>query len=518
MSLPVVRCRWPGAIPVAAFVTGFASIAAEISASRLIAPYFGSSTFIWASLIGVTLLFLSIGYWLGGRVADEHPDARLLYLLIGAAAIAMALIVPISRPILRASLDAFDQRNAGAFLGSLVATLLLFAPVMLALGMVAPLAIRLRIGSVADAGKAAGSLYALSTAGSILGSFLPVIVLLPLLGTRWTFAILAIVMAVMSITGLLLERQKVRAMAAAAVFICALIAMGIGSRGVLKPPYEGTLIAELESDNNYIQVLQSGDATLLALNDGHAIHSIYNPNQLETGGPWDYFTLGPILTGTGQPQRALIVGLAGGTAARQLKAAYPEIQIDGVEVDQTIVDVARKYFALTPDVATVHVEDGRYFLETTDQTYDIIALDAYRQPYVPFHLATTEFFQLVAKHLNPGGVVIINAGRTQTDYRLVDALSATAATVFPTTAVIDVERYDNSMIFATMESVSLESFKVRLQASEPLPFVGDVAKWAVDDGKIRGPSTSGTILTDDKAPVEWIIDKIILDEAVREEP
>ena len=164
-----VRCRAPRLIPIAAFVTGFASIATEISASRLIAPYFGSSTFIWANLIGVTLLFLSLGYWLGGRFIDARPDARWLYGLIALAAVSLALVIPISRPILRASLDAFDDRNAGAFLGSLAATLLLFAPSLLALGMVAPAAIRLRMSSVEDAGKAAGSLYAISTAGSILG-------------------------------------------------------------------------------------------------------------------------------------------------------------------------------------------------------------------------------------------------------------------------------------------------------------------------------------------------------------
>ena len=151
-----VRCRAPRLIPVAAFITGFGSIATEISASRLIAPYFGSSTFIWANLIGVTLLFLSVGYWLGGRVADAHPDARWLYALIGVAAITLLLIIPISRPILRVSLDAFDDRDAGAFLGSLAATLLLFAPTLLALGMVAPAAIRMRVSSVHNAGKAAG--------------------------------------------------------------------------------------------------------------------------------------------------------------------------------------------------------------------------------------------------------------------------------------------------------------------------------------------------------------------------
>jgi predicted membrane-bound spermidine synthase len=512
-----VRCRAPRLIPIAAFVTGFASIATEISASRLIAPYFGSSTFIWANLIGVTLLFLSLGYWLGGRLIDSRPDARLLYGLIAVAAVCLALVIPISRPILRASLDAFDDRNAGAFLGSLAATLLLFAPSLLALGMVAPAAIRLRMSSVEDAGKAAGSLYAISTAGSILGSFVPVIILLPEIGTRATFATIATVMIIMSIIGFAAEGKPAIALATAGIFALAISALIIGSHGNLKPPYRGQLVAELESDNNYIQVLQDGDETLLALNDGHAVHSIYNPNQLETGGPWDYFALGPILTGDTAPGRALIVGLAGGTAARQLHAAYPGITVDGIEIDQTIVDVGRKYFGLTDDIANVRVADGRYALETTDTTYDLVCLDAYRQPYVPFHLATVEYFQLVAKHLNPGGVVVVNAGRTDTDFRLVDALSATLAKAFPTVLAVDVDRYDNSMIYATNDSVTPDQFAQRLRETAGIPLVETVAGWALEHGNIRRASTNGTVFTDDKAPVEWIIDQIIIDEAVREE-
>jgi predicted membrane-bound spermidine synthase len=515
---PYVRCRVPRLIPVAAFVTGFASIATEISASRLIAPYFGSSTFIWANLIGVTLLFLSLGYWFGGRLVDARPDARWLYSLIGFAAISLALIIPLSRPILRASLDAFDERDAGAFLGSLAATLLLFAPTLLALGMVAPAAIRLRMNSVEDAGRAAGSLYAISTAGSILGSFVPVIILLPEIGTRATFAVIACTLLFMSIIGLAAEGRRTVAVAIAGLFLVSLGALALGSQGYLKPAYRGELIEELESENNYIQVLQDGDETLLALNDGHAIHSIYNPDRLETGGPWDYFTIGPVLTGSSTPDRALIVGLAGGTAARQLHASYPGITVDGIEIDRTIIEAGRKYFGLTDDVVNVTIADGRYALEISDRRYDLVCLDAYRQPYVPFHLATVEYFQLVSRHLVPGGVVMVNAGRTDQDFRLVDALSATLSRVFETVLVVDVDRYDNSMILASHEPVSIDQLRSRLQETAGIPLVETVAIWALEHGNIRNASSSGIVFTDDRAPVEWIIDQIIIDEAVREDP
>ncbi len=195
------------------------------------------------------------------------------------------------------------------------------------------------------------------------------------------------------------------------------------SAGEIKPPYRGELVEEAESDYNYIQILFEDGRYLLALNDGHAIHSIYDPESVLTGGPWDYFLLAPAMAGIA-PERALIVGLAGGTSAHSLLATYPELTIDGVEIDPKVLELAEKYFALDDPRLTTYAEDGRYFLETSDETFDLVALDAYRQPYIPFHLATQEFFELVAdpsersgrgggergpdcNRLSPGGRTII---------------------------------------------------------------------------------------------------------------
>jgi predicted membrane-bound spermidine synthase len=501
-----------------AFVGGFASIGLELTASRLIAPYFGSSTFIWANLIGVTLAFLSLGYYLGGKLADRRPDASLLYLLVGLAGVATALIPVVSRSVLRNSLAAFDERDAGAFLGSLTATLLLFAPAITLLGMVAPFAIRLRLVSLDEAGRAAGNLYALSTLGSILGSFVPVLLLIPAMGTRLTLLLLAALLVVMSIAGLIIESAGRRAVPLAAAAAVALLLSTVGLAGNIKPPYRGELLAEVESDNNYLQVVQDGDDRLLIMNEGQAIHSIYNPDRLETGGPWDYFLLGPYLAGTRPPESALIVGLAGGTTARQLHAAFPGIDVDGVEVDPAVAEVARDYFGLTEEIADVTVGDGRYVLRTSNARYDLVCLDAYRQPYVPFHLATREFFGEVRAHLQPGGVVAINAGRTDRDFRLVDALSATMRAVFATVVVVDVQEYDNSLIFATDAPTSLDAFRARLEQLEPRPIVTTTAATAHTSGNIRLATAIEPVLTDDHAPVEWIIDQIIVDEALREDP
>jgi spermidine synthase len=239
---------------------------------------------------------------------------------------------------------------------------------------------------------------------------------------------------------------------------------------------------------------------------------------LETGGPWDYFALGPVLAGDATPGRALIVGLAGGTAARQLHATYPNIQVDGIEIDRTIIEAGRKYFGLTDDVANVTIADGRYALETSDEQYDLVCLDAYRQPYVPFHLATVEYFRLVSEHLTADGVVVVNAGRTDQDFRLVDALSTTLGRVFETVLVVDVSRYDNSMIYASHADISVVDFRNRMLEANGSPLIRVVSGWALDHGNIRTAATTGTVFTDDRAPVEWIIDQIIIDEAVREDP
>ena len=507
-----------GLVPLVAFVGGFSSIGLELTGSRLIAPYFGSSTFVWANLIGVTLAFLSLGYWLGGKLADRRPDASVLFGLIGAAAVATALIPAVSRPILRLSLSAFDERDAGALLGSLFGTLLLFAPAIILLGMVAPFAIRLRLSSVEEAGRAAGGLYALSTLGSILGSFVPVLVLIPAIGTRRTVLSIAGLLAIMSIVGLLSYGRGRLGLLLLIGTALSMVTTEVLAEGSIKPAYRGELLVEVESDNNYLQVVQDGDERLLIMNEGQAIHSIYNPNQLETGGPWDYFLLGPYLTGNDPPSSALIVGIAGGTTARQLHAAFPGITVDGIEVDPAVADIAEEYFGLTDEIANVTVGDGRYVLQTSDELYDLIALDAYRQPYVPFQLATREYLREVKEHLNPNGVVAVNAGRTDDDYRLVDALSATMRAEFSTVVVVDVERFDNSLIFATNAPATLDGFVQRLQTVGELPVVTPTAELALRSGNIRLATATEPVLTDDHAPVEWIIDQIIVDEALREDP
>ncbi len=500
------------------FLGGFTSIGIELAASRLIAPYFGGSTFIWANLIGVTLAFLSLGYYLGGRLADRFPDARILYLCTAAAACFAGLVPIMSRPILGASLRAFDRFDVGAFYGSLLGVLLLFAVPLTLLGFVTPYAIRLRLEDVTAAGNTAGGIYALSTVGSIAGSFLPVIVFIPLFGTARTFLLLGLALLVPSLLALTLLGARRAALLSAAFAAVLITGTTVAGGGPIKPAERGRLVYETESDGNYIQVLEEDGRYLLALNEGRAIHSIYDRNELLTRGPWDYFMIGPLFNDDAGPdttRNALLIGLAGGTVARQLTAAYGPIPIDGVEIDPEIARVGREYFGLDdPDMANVNVivEDGRYFLRTTDRTYDLIGVDAYRQPYIPFQLTSREFFQEVRDHLTPEGVAVINVGRTATDYRLVDAIASTMTAVYPNVYVIDVERYSNSIVVGTNAPTDRSAF-ARNVATLPDGVLRTVGERAVATGNVREAASRGRVFTDDHAPVELVVDQIILDVA-----
>lgn len=513
---PAARSQPAPLLRTLVFVGGFVSIGVELTASRLLAPYFGSSTFIWASLIGLTLAFLSLGYFLGGRVADRRPEPAVLYALAAVAAVAIGAIPFVARPLLNGSLQAFRALDAGAFYGSLIGTLLLLAPPVTLLGFISPFSVRLMLPDVSSAGQTTGSLYALSTVGSIAGSFVPVLVLIPAMGTAATFTVLCLALLAPSLAGLATTRSWPMVMATALAAL-AVPVLAVAAPSGVRPPDHGTLIHERESAYNYIQVVDEDGRRSLVLNDGHAVHSIYDPDQLLTGGPWDYFMVAPLLAASDHvpaPGSALLIGLAGGTVARQLTAAYGPIPIEGVEIDPEIVAVGQEYFALDElDNVNVVVADGRYALKTTDTSFDLIGVDAYRQPYIPFQLTSREFFQEVADHLTPNGVAVVNAGRTMTDYRLVDALAGTMRDVFPHVVAIDVASFTNTILVGSNVPLSADALASNLEWLPAGSPVREVAGWSLASGDLRDIAPGGFVFTDDRAPVEQVIDQMIFDAA-----
>ena len=509
---PVPRVPGPAALwrkrlllPLA-FTGGLASLGIEFAAARLLAPFFGQSLFIWGTLIGLILIYLTIGYYAGGRLADRRPDARLLFQLTGGAALLTAAIPLVSRPILSVAQSGFAQVSVGLVLGSLISVIVLFAAPVILLGMVSPFVIRLRIRQLETAGNAAGAVYALSTLGSIVGTFLPVFWLIPTYGTRPTIFVLAFLLGAISTAGLY-EPGRRRLYLLIPVVI---VAMALLSGGAIRGAAYGVRVYETESAYNYIQVVRSGTETQLLLDEGTAVHSIYDPTSLYTHGYWDDALLAPYFGSGRPPSRVALVGLAGGTVARQFTAIDGPIPIDGVEIDPKIVDVGRRYFAMTEPNLNVVVADGRYWMATQAGHYDVILVDAYRQPYIPFYLTTREFFESAKAHLAPGGVLAINVGRTPTDNRLVDALSGTLNAVFPNVFVIDSNgRFTNSVIYATSSLVTVDQFIARASA-ETNPKLQPIAAEALQTGGVRRVGPNGIVFTDDLAPVERLIDDIIL--------
>ena len=486
-----------GRLTALVFVAGIGSLATEIAASRLLAPYFGNSTIVWANVIGLVLASLSLGYWLGGRLADRHPSPRLLGWLVAAAAVMVAATPFLARPFLDLTVEGLDEVSTGAAIGSFFGVLILFAPPVTLLGMVAPFAIRLGLERVESAGAVAGRLYAVSTVGSLLGTFLSALVLIPLIGTQRTLLVSAALLALAG-AGLLGVRWL-----ALGVALGALLAI---PPGAVKAA-DGVLLED-ESLYQFVQVTERDGARRLYLDEGVAVHSIWRPGHVLTGGVWDTFLgLPPLL---GRPlERVAILGNAGGTTARAMGVYYPDAEIDGVELDPAVTKAGRRFFGLDDNPRLdVHTADARPFLRRSDGGYDLIVVDAYRPPYVPFYLATREFFELVRERLAPGGMVALNVASVPGDTRLARGIATTLAAELPAVWTWQALRF-NQIVVGLDRPLPEDELRRRLRAVS-----GDLAPLTRLAARDFQPArVSGDPWTDDHAPVEWITDRMIVEYA-----
>ena len=482
------------------FGAGIGSLATEIAASRLLAPYFGSSTIVWANLIGLVLASLAIGYWLGGWIADRRPEPRLLGTIVVLSGVYLAAVTFVSRPLLDFTIEGLDETSAGAVIGSFFAVLLLFAPTVILLGTVSPFAIRLAIHDVTSAGETAGRFYALSTVGSLVGTFATALVLIPLIGTQRTLLLTA---AVLAATGsILLGRRSLAVAVALAVLL-------VIPPGALKA--SPGLVDEETSLYQYVQVVEKPDGRRqLFLNEGVAVHSLWYPNSVLTGGIWDTFlALPPLLD---RPlQRVAILGNAAGTTARALAVYYPGVRIDGVELDPAVSDAGREWFGMGEIAGlTVHDADARPFLRRTDDRYDLIVVDAYHQPYVPFYLATREFFELARDRLRPGGIVALNVAAVPDDRRLVRAIAGTLAAAVPQVVEWPALRF-NTVVIGFDRVTPVEELRRRLESgpADLAPLRELLARG------MRPAEPFDDPWTDDRAPVEWVTDRMIVEFAAQ---
>lgn len=482
------------------FLAGAASLATEMGASRLIAPYFGSSNVVWANVIGLMLAFLALGYWLGGRVADSRPEPKLLAQILLASALLLAATPFAARPLLRLALHGTDVLSIGIVLGSFGGVLVLFVLPVTLMGAVSPFAIRLAISDIAEAGRVAGRLYALSTVGSILGTFVAALVAIPLIGTQRTLlgaaALLALAAAPLAPKG------------AVVVSLLVAAAVALPPGGIKR---SSGVIWEGESQYAYLRVVQNSDGSrALQENEGIADQSLWYPHSVLTGGYWDQFQLLPRLLA--RPAKSvLVLGNAGGTVSRALNHFYPLAHVDGIELDPLVTSVGRRFFGLrlTPSMRTI-TADARVFLETTRRRYDLIVVDAYRQPYIPFQLATEEFFRLVSDHLTPRGLVALNVAAVPRDHRLGEEVGATLASVFPQVWRWTALRFSD-VLFAFRGRRSRSDLVRRAQLVPPplRPLV------PLFRSELTQVIPHGAAWTDDRAPVEWVTDRMLVEQIAR---
>ncbi|MFL5834115.1 MAG: spermidine synthase [Solirubrobacterales bacterium] len=482
------------------FVVGASSLGVEIAAARLLAPYFGASTVVWANTIGVVLVALSVGYWFGGRYADRHPHLRGLCLLVLAAAVLIAIVPFAARPFLGFSVDAFDTVSVGGFAGSLFGVLVLVAVPVTLLGAAAPWAARLAVGEVGNSGEVVGRLYAISTGGSLLGTMLSALLLIPLLGTQRTFLVFALALALVAMAGVGARAVLVP------IFLLGVLALPVGT---IKGDADGRVLYEAETTHQYARVIERDSGTrVLELNEGQAVHSLYRPGSYLTGDYWDGHLVLHAAAGREAPERIAILGNAGGTVARSFGHFFPATAVDAVEIDPELTELGRRYLDLRNPRMRVFAEDARPWLERSDGGYDAIMVDAYRQPYIPFYLATAEFFELARDRLSPGGIAIVNVGHPEGARELERVLGRTMAAAFPRVLRYPIEE-TNTLLVAGEGAFSATRLRANLSGLPP-PLRPEAERAAA---ALEPRLPGGEVYTDDHAPVEWLIDSSLLEYA-----
>ncbi len=491
---PALARWWLAALVL---VAGAASLSTEMTGARLLAPYFGASDLVWSNVIGLILLSLAVGYWIGGRMADRFPTYRALATVVLVAALALAAIPFVARPLFLASANAFANVSAGAFIASFFGALAMFIIPVTALGAVAPWSVRLSVVSIGQTGSVAGRLYALSTIGAIIGTFLPVLVLIPLIGTRRTLLCTAVVLAVTAAPAL--DRRLLWA----PLIAVALLLMPLGP---IKPAGPGErVLFEGESPYQFVQVVEESNGDrVLHLNEGWAAHSLLPAHGILTSNYWDAFTALPSVAG-GAAGRLLVLGNAGGTVATLYGRIWPRETIDGVEIDPLVTSTGRRYLGMSNPRLHVYTADARFWLEGNRPRYDVIAIDAYTQPYIPFYLATREFFGLVAAHLAANGVAAINVGTPPDQTALVDRIATTMRSVFPTVVAAQFTSF-NSIVLGFAHATDPAQLRRALAATR-----GPARGPALQLGRELTPvAAGGTPLTDDQAPIELLTDRALL--------
>lgn len=384
-------------LKILTFASGAIVMALEISASRILTPVFGSTIYTWGSLIGIVLSGLSLGYFLGGRAADKHPSFEKICGIVFSVGLFIVGIPFFASSVVDFSLAVLPISQYTPLLATF---LLLMLPSVL-LGFVSPYAIKLGTHTLQKVGNTSGNLYSIATIGSIFGTFATVFILIPNLTVNQIIFGLGIALIGSSLVGLKTSPQVI------AVAILIILVVPWSSLSVSTISHNGTLIFEKETLFSHLDVIEYGDNRSLYL-DGlrHSSMDLDDPLDLVIDYT-EFFHLGMLFNPTATD--ILFVGGGGFTGPKNFLQIYPDTKIDVIEIDSDVIDVAKTYFNLESSPRLqIFNDDARKHLSMFDKKYDLIVLDAYATNYVPYHLMTHEFFQILEERLEPDGVIISN--------------------------------------------------------------------------------------------------------------
>ena len=456
-------------LKILTFSSGAIVMALEIATSRILTPVFGSTIYTWGSLIGVILSGLSLGYFLGGRISDNHPKFDKICGIVFSVGLFIVGIPFFASSIIDFSLTIMPVSQYTPLLATF---LLLMLPSVL-LGFVSPYVIKLGTESLQKVGNISGNLYSIATVGSIFGTFVTVFVLIPNVTVHQIIFGLGIALITSSLIGLKIPPKII------AVGIIMILIVPWSSFSIDTITHNGTLIFEKETLFSHMDIIEYGDNRSLYL-DGlkHSSMNIRDPLDLVVDYT-EYFHLGMMFNP--EAKDILFVGGGGFSGPKNFLALYPDTKIDVIEIDPDVIDAAKTYFNLeTNPRLQIFNDDARKHLSMSDKKYDLIILDAYATNYVPYHLMTHEFFQTLEKRLEPNGVVISNLiGSIEgKNSPLVRSVYKTMMTTFPVSYVFPTETepefIQNIMIVSSNQPYEFDRLLLlQISKNSPVDYLSD---------------------------------------------
>ncbi|MFC1751593.1 fused MFS/spermidine synthase [Patescibacteria group bacterium] len=488
-------------LEITVFFCGAVVMMFEIVGSRVIAPYLGSSIFVWTSLIGVILGGLAVGYWIGGKIADKNPTKDILSFVVVVASFCLLTTIMIQEPFM---MIFYQEPFFGIRLSAVIASLVLFFPTSVLLGMVAPYAVKLKVSSIQTSGSTVGSLYAISTVGSIVGTFLAGFFLIPTLGTTNILVLLSATLAIVSIA---LQPKFITNMK---VFVLIFLVIYLVVTSFFYNFINSKSVIDVDTEYSRVWIFDHNDART-----GREMRSMVINNENSSGMFLDSDELASIyakyydLAKHFNPEfkSSLLLGGAGYSYPKYFLSKYPDATMDVVEIDSGLTELAEKYFGLKRNPRlTIYHEDGRTYLNRTQKKYDIIYGDAYKSFHsLPYQLTTREAVQRQYDILNDNGVVLVNIISTLAGggSKFLRAEYATFAEVFPQVYLFKVGNEQDIKV----QNVSLIALKSKdianLESSNP-EFESLLNSIIERELVFDMP-----VLTDDHAPVDYYINEML---------